>query len=316
MKGERMQSRTLFLALCLGSLLAVNAEGSKPLLKPIPPTTLQAVTLTDLRQDKAGEAPRFAIVADAPITYEAYPMPQVYRFVVDLQRVSQGSVEGLSTTDGSSVKRVDFQQKELNSLPITRVIFHLSREMTGQVVAADGGKRLLVDFSLPARPVSSAAPEKKPAPAASPTEKKAMPAQRPLSPLVPAAKSAGPLPQTREIIAAPLKQKADPAKSQVSAHALTGIRITKKGIHLQMTGAPAPYKYFVLRKPGRLVIDLPALQSSLPSNQTVNRFRIARVRVGQDPQRTRLVFDALQEEFPHYTLQKKPDGLMILLQGK
>ena len=298
-------------------------------------TSAAAPTVTGIRQLEGGDTPRFDIKVSQSFTYEAYQMPQVLRYVVDLHSVEPGMVSNLTKLDTLAVKRVLLQQKNLNGLQMTRVIFDLSREMVGRVVADEGGKRLVVAFAPPVSqsplqpavspPAYSATPM--PLPTASvvnelpPLQKKQLVPvvpERPTPPLlrdvvalapVSAAKKAEPPPQTIKNAPVALSAvRSGPPK-------VVAVKVEQDGILVEITGNYSKYKSFTLTKPGRLVIDLPQGGSGVSGPVAISRFGVRSVRFGLSPQQLRLVFDGAGDRMVSYEIRTVATGLKIILSG-
>lgn len=345
-----------------------------------------AASITSIRQLESGESPRFDIKIDQPTTYEAYQMPQVLRYVIDLHHVEPGMVSNLTKLDTPSVKRVLLQQKNLNGLQMTRVIFDLSREMVGRVVTDDGGRRLLVAFSPPtsaspllAPPSPSAYPatpmpsptatvvnqlpplQKKPllpvvpensrvplnltpdlakelevvrlppssplllgslpsvttaAPIITPPTVEAPPAPTTVTPLPPV----GTPPSTVAVLPKPVVDPPAPAlvvapvavrPPQRAPLLIKAIKIEHDGVLIESTGELGNYTTAVYRKPGKLLIDLPPGENRITKPVAINRFGISALRIGQSRERLRLVLDAIGETVPVHDIQRLSTGLKV-----
>jgi type IV pilus assembly protein PilQ len=341
-----------------------------------------ASSITSIRQLESGESPRFDIKIDQPTTYEAYQMPQVLRYVIDLHHVEPGMVSNLTKLDTPSVKRVLLQQKNLNGLQMTRVIFDLSREMVGRVVSDDGGRRLLVAFTPPTSVSPLLAPptpaaysatpmpsptatvvnqlpplQKKPLlpvvpdkglvplnmtpdlakelevvrlPTSSPLLLGSLPAVTPLTPIVttppvvvtppttavkpPSTATTVPKPVavppvTVPVVAPPVVRPAQQTPLQIMA-----VKIENDGVLIEFAGKLGNYTTAVYRKPGKLVIDLPPGESRIDKSVSINRFGIRSLRIGQSSERLRVVLDATGETVPVYDLQRSVTGLKVRFQ--
>jgi hypothetical protein len=97
------------------------------------------------------------------------------------------------------------------------------------------------------------------------------------------------------------------------------VRDTSEGalVRLRADGSLVRHRHFILRDPYRLVIDLAGLElDSTDDIQPVqgSGIYIDRVRVGQNPQRVRVVIDAPEEDaLVERRLVPLPDGLLITL---
>ena len=296
-----------------------------------------APIVTGIRQLEGGDTPRFDIKANESFTYEAYQMPQVLRYVVDLHNVEPGMVSNLTKLDTPTVKRVLLQQKNLNGLMMTRVIFDLSREMVGRVVADEGGRRLVVAFSPPVSKsplVTSASPPAysatpMPSPTASvvnelpPLQKKALVPvvpERAVSPLLQEVVAMAPASTAKKVAPQPTPSRngptAAPTVDRSGPPKVLGVKVEPDGILVEMSGNFAKYKAFTLTRPGRLVIDLAEGGTRSTNPVTINRFGVRTVRFGFTPHQLRLVFDGTSDRIATYEIRPVAAGLKILFSNK
>ncbi len=343
-----------------------------------------AASITSIRQLESGESPRFDIKIDQPTTYEAYQMPQVLRYVIDLHHVEPGMVSNLTKLDTPSVKRVLLQQKNLNGLQMTRVIFDLSREMVGRVVTDDGGRRLLVAFTPPTSASPLLAPPSPPAypatPMPSPTAtvvNQLPPLQKkPLLPVVPdnsrvplnmtpdlakelevvrlppssplllgalsSATTSTPVVMPPPVVIAPQSSAVKPPATvatvsmpivaspatvpvvapfavrpvQQAPLQILAVKIEKDGVLVEISGTFDPYLVATQRKPGKLIIDLPAGTTRIDKPVAINRFGIRMVRVGMAPQKLRLVFDASGDVVTAHEIHRVSNGLKVVFPNR
>lgn len=294
---------------------------------------VKAAVITGLRQLEGGDTPRFDIRLDQAAHFEAYPMPQVLRYVVDLHRTEPGMVSNLTKLDTPTIKRVLLQQKDLNGLHITRVVFDLSRQMVGRVIADEDGKRLLVAFAPP----STTTPmQPAPSPAAYPAEPMPTPStslvnqlppqqKKKLAPLVPETPPPTPIQTpitTARVVPAPttfVKMPAPAASPRPASGAspqLTAVKVEDDGVLLVISGEIGQYSSVVYRKPDRLALDLVKTSTRILKPVTINRFGIRMVRIGENAERLRMVFDAAGAAIGDYEVRKVDAGLKIIFSRK
>ena len=143
------------------------------------------------------------------------------------------------------------------------------------------------------------------------------PAPRALQPAPPqpppAALSAPASPQPAPVAAAP-----GPAKPQetVSAKRLVGVQVARDGssVDIHLDGS-ARYKYFTMKNPERVVVDLPGVGRGTVPGETPGAGDIARVRVSlfqASPVVTRVVVD-LKNQADKVAVDPSGSGLKILL---
>ncbi|MFO8055695.1 MAG: type IV pilus secretin PilQ [bacterium] len=99
------------------------------------------------------------------------------------------------------------------------------------------------------------------------------------------------------------------------AKKLNGININDQGdlarVELNMDGSLADYSAFSLQDPPRLVVDLWGMENKTEiAKKTVNEQGIHRVRVGQHPDKLRLVFDAA-DSMPNFRFDKGNKSLIV-----
>lgn len=257
-------------------LLALPCQAAKPLLKPMPPVEPQRPHTVFLRHAPTDGGSGYMIESDLPLVVEAYPIPQLQRFVVDFQNLADDAVVNIPRDHAKGVRRVVERRKEINGLMVRRILFDLAAGYEGHFTLTADGKRGMVSFTLAALP--STGPT-----AVSPAS------PRQLSPVVPAA----PRPVGR---------------------LLSRIEAVDGGIRL-VTGSPVdPSAVFSLSSPPRLVIDLPPIQVTAPSETRVERHGIRRVRVGRSADRVRVVLDVAGDVIPPHRVVREADGLLIRIQ--
>lgn len=81
---------------------------------------------------------------------------------------------------------------------------------------------------------------------------------------------------------------------------------------IQTDGTVGSFEEFTMRKPNRLVIDLVGIKGRVPRDSyPVNKAGIKRIRLGQHPDRTRVVFDISSKSMPQYYVMRTKGGLMV-----
>jgi hypothetical protein len=83
-------------------------------------------------------------------------------------------------------------------------------------------------------------------------------------------------------------------------------------ILIQTDGTVGNYEEFTMNRPARLVIDLLGIKGSVPrSSYPVNQAGIKRIRLGQHPDKTRIVLDFSTKKIPQYYVMRTKGGIMI-----
>jgi len=83
-------------------------------------------------------------------------------------------------------------------------------------------------------------------------------------------------------------------------------------IKLVMDGTPGDFKSFSLKNPSRLVLDLYKVKSLYPGLQVMVKSQgIAKARIGQHPDKVRLVFDASAAKLPSYNIAREGERLVV-----
>jgi hypothetical protein len=90
-----------------------------------------------------------------------------------------------------------------------------------------------------------------------------------------------------------------------------GIVIGSSSIDVQTDGAVGKVKHMMLNQPDRLVIDIPGMSTMSVKSIAVNKYGIAKVRIGNSPGMVRIVLDAAKPPFPGYTVDAIENGVRI-----
>jgi hypothetical protein len=237
---------------------------------------------------REGNGARIEIRADLPLDHTSYLMPELTKWVIDLP----GAKSIYSDDESKKMKtppleRITVRQKEVNGEPFTRIGLDFKGEVDFSLKEDPLDRGHLLISLIPAKVV--------------PVQKKAEEG------------SAKTLPKTPEKAAEIVPPSgAAPAASPV-AKTVTTVRITADTIRIEADGklvAPSP---FLLNRPGRLVVDLAGVTSSIESIAVpANRFGIVRSRLGNSGGKLRMVFEVNGNSFPDFQLKEIPNGVEIL----
>ncbi|GAB4296221.1 MAG: hypothetical protein Fur0034_05330 [Desulfuromonadia bacterium] len=264
--------KRFIVAALLGVLIIPRlSHSAKPLLKPVPPK--EPVRVSSLLMEPRANG--YELQGDSPLRYEAYSMPQILRFVLDM--TNMGDSEEIPVPPPvTGVWRVVVQRKEINFLPIRRIILDLKPGYEGRAFSSPDGKRITITVTPSTNPADT-------------------PPSMSLQPVVPAV-SSRPLPSR-------------------PVNRLDRIEIMTDGIGIVTKKPVTPHAVFTLSAPPRLVIDLPPDAVTLPRETVVGRFGVRRVRSAISPDKVRIVLDADGSSFPPYRVQRRPDSLLIRFTG-
>jgi hypothetical protein len=254
--------------------------------------------ISGIRVVRSGDTLGVEISANTKLAYTCYKMPQLLRVVIDIPRTDPGRPDTLYRVNSDMIATIKLEKKTINDVMITRVAVNLSEDadFTEQADPADN-KKLTVYFRRTGAVLSTGAPAA--APQKTAVEKEPVQEQPPAT--APAAGKTAPT---------PIAPKAGPA-------VIVGkVVVGADTIDIQSDGIIREYRAFTLREPGRMVMDIPAAQTSLSSIFVPsNRFGIVKARIGYFEGKLRVVFDTGQKPFPGYDVVKTGAGLRVVLKG-
>lgn len=300
-------------------------------------------TLKEIRVSGPGSHTQHVeIVADSPLTYTYYKMPDLLKVVIDLALVNPGQVPPVVAGSGL-ISRINVEKKDVSTFSLTRVLIDLATDAEFSVHSDAGDRsRLLVTLkrkedapatgskgdlsgeAMEGSPSDNTAPEKIPAEAA-PATTPPPPLPANLSPAVPLLPAALPAPAPTQEKTAPLttpRPAPKPALMPVvpspnPARAISGIRVTGNLVEITANTRLDDYRAFTLTDPARLVIDIPMTKTALAAKEIpLKRFGLSKARVGNYPDKVRMVFDADDTNFPPYRINRNANGLAIIFPGK
>ena len=269
--------------------------------------------LREIKVSGGGAAPVVEIIADAPLTFTSYTMPQLLHAVIDLPNAAPGPVRETIPVRSGMINKISVVQKRVNDVPLTRVVIHTQREATLSVAADPATPGRLIAFLSPAPPAATYPAATAPAtpPAGHTPQTPTAPAPTP-SPATPSAPS-------RPTAAVPPPPPATPSPRPAPAVSRAGqrpelqrITLVDGGIEV-FAGAPlSGYRAFVLKEPHRLVIDIPDARTAdrafpLPANP----WGITGARTGLYADKLRLVFDSGTRPLPPWEVCSTATGLRV-----
>jgi len=323
--GSRMRVSLLVGVMVVVGLSSAHAAWKKKAPEKTLANSVQAIAV----QDQAA-AIEIRITTGAPATYSVYLPLDPLRLMVDILdaglaaevpatiSVGNGLVNQIKTShisaDGGAIARIEIGLDRKVEYEVDKqdrqLIIRLVKTETpaapapapeGEVFKEGGGK-VYVEGSGP-ETAAPAAPTVAPAPATETPlewESETAPAETPAAPAT--------TPVTQPKLAAPT----GPAKK------LLDIGVDSKSdrtvITLVTDGLVGDYNAFTLDKPARLVVDLWKLGNLYPNTHvSVNSQGLKGVRLGQHPDKVRLVFDASGKTLPSYQFQKSGERLIVTI---
>ncbi|WP_243371409.1 type IV pilus secretin PilQ [Geotalea sp. SG265] len=266
------------------------------------------------------------IVTNKPLTYTSYKTNDPPKIFIDLAQTEPGQIKPVTSETGS-IKSIRVTRQDFGSGFLSRVEIDLRHDADFSVRtdANDKGKLHVALASRQAEEKNAKAEEDQPA--VSEPEKTAGAAKA----LVNVAPD-----QTPTAEGATGEPKEDTARNTADTEGdkgakgdgntatqdkptsnalkvLSAINVLDDRIDLTVAGSPVTFTSFKLDKPGRLVMDLFEIKNEVKSNPiSINRFGIAKARVGTSPGKVRIVFDAAKDKVPAYRIDKSDSGVSII----
>ncbi|HIJ87515.1 MAG TPA: AMIN domain-containing protein [Desulfuromonadales bacterium] len=310
-------------------------------------STLFAAELLDVKPILAGNSVSVQISADSAMTYTYYNVPGQPRAVVDIAEADPEKIEPLIVVNKGEVSSISVDNIQISGIVASRIIFNLFAESAISVTASSDRKLLMVTFStvtpaagIPELKNKSMPEEIKPAVVSEPVTAvsvttaavplpAALPEKGPLgldepavhsvdAPAQTATAAAPGAPALSAVPAATRSLKLEPVVPATTAPARSPALKIKEIVTALLsveihTNQPVPdFKTMKLSSPDRLVIDIPCNNTDQrPYVTAINKFGIAKIRVGVSPQNIRIVLDSSKTGFPAHTITKTAYGLRI-----
>jgi type IV pilus secretin PilQ/predicted competence protein len=282
MRERHLPKRMVFVI--WGALLALLL--ASPSFVPAQPEKGGPLTVEKIEVAGQGSGSRVAIAGSAPFEYTVFKGNNPVRVIVEMPKAQLGQWAAPLEIRNGTVNVIRSRQTEHGA----RIEIGLDHSVDYQVL--EEGNILFIELAAP--PVSVPAEKKAEPPA--PTPPTALVAQAPPAPALPE--------KTVEKPAAP--------------RTMTQIAISDKEDHLEveLKGGEGltDYRYFQLARPPRLVVDLAKV-----TNQTSKKLidvgnpLLKDIRLGQYPEKLRLVFTFPGSQVPPHRVAKNGEGLKVLL---
>jgi type IV pilus assembly protein PilQ len=254
-----------------------------PSFSQVPVEKNEALSIQKIEMTETDKGPRVIIEGSRPFEYSAFKLENPLRIVVDLPQAQLGDLAGPIEVKNGIVNVIRNTQVEDPQKLGVRVEIGLEQNVEYNLTSE--GNLLYVDL---ARPVVVSTPK---------IEEKTAGAEQPAMEQV--AKVAAPAP--------PLKEAKFLKEVEISAKA-AWVRVGMKG-----DGLMPDYKSFQMAKPVRLVVDLPKMINANPKTTIhVGSEFLKNIRIGQHPNKLRLVFTFPGAKIPPFQVAREGQDLSLL----
>lgn len=278
---------------CAASTQQIKKEGEKEKV------SIEKITVV-------GNGKDVLIEASGSITYTAFKLSDPARLVLDIPGVDVEKVRKPVNINNEFITTITAASYgEQTTAPIARIEIGLKQGIVDEIKQGEGSIMVVLNHE-------SALQQETPAVVEAPA-----PAGQTASELPPAAVSEEVKPVS------PAAEKLVPeglnrGKEAKKADKLLRIDARKENgatvIRIVGNGAIGDFNAFDMDKPAppRLVVDIWNVGSSIAKTSlAVNTSQIKKVRIGEYPNKIRLVFDANQKTLPSYTIERIEDSLVI-----
>jgi type IV pilus assembly protein PilQ len=254
---------------------------SSPSFAQAPGGPPESYAVQKIEVTKSDNGPRVVIEGSKSFEYTVFRLTDPLRVVIDLPRAQLGRLAGPMEVRDGTISVIQNRQIEDPQKRGARIEIGLDQLAEYDVVSE--GNLLYINFGKPAIPL--------------PQEVKAKPAEKKEAEVMEAAPPAKPLKKARSLRGVDIAAKADWVK-----------------VDLRGDGTFPDYKSFQLSRPTRLVVDLPAMaNASGKKNIDVGSRLLKEIRVGQHPDKIRVVFSFPEAKLPPYQLTKEGADLRLVL---
>ena len=343
-------SRILCHALALFALSAVSSGCVKRMTAANEPARTEVSSFAKLSSvTVSADGSHVELVSDKPFTYTSYKSGDPVKIVVDVSQTEPGSVASPIEVNRGSIRRIELVRQQIGAGVLTRAEILLVKDVDF-TAATDPSDRNKLEIVLlpPAGEAKSPQAESKEVPLSEVRieEKSLAPegvatadaVQAGKAPSVQSAASEAPTPALAVAAASPSQSVQDGQPDAVSRPqeapvlrkspgpgvvmgadrlatpkvGLNAVLLASDGIDLSIEGGVQTFNSFKLTKPDRIVVDIFGLKNVLPKNIVpIGAFGVANLRIGQTPDKLRVVLDAAQEILPPYEVVKSDLGVKI-----
>src|SRR3990172_5748434 len=276
----------LFFTGCAPSMQQVKEDEAK-----------EKVVLESISVEGGGR--EILIKASGPLTYTAFKLPDPDRLVLDIPDADIEKISGPLEPNNDFISTITVTSyKEQTVAPIARVEIGLKEGVNSEVKLAENNIIVSLNYEAAQQepPPETAEP---PAPAEEAVSKTQAGTEEPQQ-------------------EAAEKEAPVAAKQQQKADKLLRVETKKEGgaiiIKIVGNGVIGDFNAFDIDKPAppRLVVDVWGVKNSITKRSLrVNSPMIKRVRVGEHPDKVRLVFDSNKRKLPSYTIERIEDTLVV-----
>ena len=283
----------LLTAYCLLSLSFTGCAASKSQIRSEPKEKIKIEKISVV-----GEGKEVLIEASGGISYTAFELLDPNRLVLDIPGVDIGKVKGPLDINNDFITAITATSYgEGTATPISRIEIGLKEGISHEIKTGEGS--ILVGFNYKDLPSTTAASKASEALDAAPSVTEEMAKQGDAAISTPSAT------EKEEIKKADKLLRIEARKENAD----TIIKIIGNG----MIG---DYNAFTIEKPAppRLVIDIWKVGSSISKKGlNIGGPLIKKVRVGEHPDKTRLVFDYNRKTLLPYAIERVEDSLVITI---
>ena len=277
MREKRLRRKNHFII--WGALLALFL--ASPSFAQTQPEKGGPLTIQKIEVAGSGPGSRVVIEGSTPFEYTVFKGNNPVRVIVEMPKAQLGKLAGPIEVRNGTVNVIRSRQTEYGA----RVEIGLDQSVDYQVV--EEGSYLYIELGAPLM--------------AAPVEIKAQ---------------AAPLPAPKPIAAPAAPEK--PKDSAADGRAMKEIAVAEKGdfLEVELKGgeALADYRSFQLSRPPRLVVDLPKVTNATSKRLIdVGNPLLKDIRLGQYPEKLRLVFTFPGNHIPPYQMAKNGEGVKVLL---
>ncbi len=245
----------------------------------------EPLTINKIEVMKVAEGTRVFIEGTGPLEYSAFQRTKPLSVVLDLPQTLLGKLAGSIQVQDGVIKSI--QNKQLAALPnpYARVEIILERPVEYAVDSVENN--IIIDFG-----------EYKPALIVATVEEK---------------REEKRIEETKEV---PV-QKPAPLKGKLIKEIQVAAQANFLEVGITGTESLADFRSFRLINPPRLVLDFPGLKNATGKRKfEVGSPWLQEIRLGEYPEKLRMVFTFPDKKIPPYTLQKEEKELRVILGAK
>ncbi|MDW7643676.1 MAG: type IV pilus secretin PilQ [Desulfuromonadales bacterium] len=232
--------------------------------------------LVEIQVQEANGLPVVGLVTEKPVEYRytVYESFDPVRVVIDFPGMDVSAVSPLTAVNQSPLQEIKASTTELPSGKLGRVELVLSKPSAYDVSLVKERFTLTFRGAAESKPVTATATAAAPAPA--------------------------------------VKKAAEPApKIAVAGKVISAVNVTPGKAAFSLTSGEPSFKYFTLKSPSRLVVDLLGVKPAFTEKSFMAQNGFDKIRVGNYPDKTRFVFDASSAALPDFTVDSEQDKVLV-----